>query len=447
MMMAKKNSDYWNKRFANLENEQYKNGAEHYKEIENLFRKTNSDIEMEISKWYMRIEDNNEISLNKAKQLLKKDELKEFQWNVRDYIKFGKENAINLQWMKELENASAKVHISRLEAIKLQLQQHIEMLFSKYNSSTNDFLNKSFKNQYYHTAFEIAKGTGIGTSLNKIDLNNINTVLSRPWSSDGSNFSDRIWTNKQKLINNLNTELTQNIIRGSDPKQAIDSLAKQMLVSKNQAATLVMTESAAISSKAQQQCFKDLDVEKYEIVSTLDTHTSNICRDLDGKVFDMKDYAVGSTAPPFHPNCRTVTVPYFEDLGGERASRGVDGKTQYVENMKYDEWYEKYVSSDDKYKYKETIEKNRDSDKQQYESYIKVLGKKYVPKNLKEFQDIKYQNSDEYDILKAQVKGMSYYNKAVDNEPLIHTMVLIPLYKHQMDKSLKFNIIRKKVIV
>lgn len=220
-----------------------------------------------------------------------------------------------------------------------------------------------------------------------------------------------------------------------------------MLVSKNQAATLVMTESAAISSKAQQQCFKDLDVEKYEIVSTLDTHTSNICRDLDGKVFDMKDYAVGSTAPPFHPNCRTVTVPYFEDLGGERASRGVDGKTQYVENMKYDEWYEKYVSSDDKYKYKETIEKNRDSDKQQYESYIKVLGKKYVPKNLKEFQDIKYQNSDEYDILKAQVKGMSYYNKAVDNEPLIHTMVLIPLYKHQMDKSLKFNIIRKKVIV
>lgn len=344
MMMAKKNSDYWNKRFANLENEQYKNGADHYKEIENLFRKTNSDIEMEISKWYMRIEDNNEISLNKAKQLLKKDELKEFQWNVKDYIKFGKENAINLQWMKELENASAKVHISRLEAIKLQLQQHIEMLFSKYNSSTNDFLNKSFKNQYYHTAFEIAKGTGIGTNLNKIDLNNINTVLSRPWSRDGSNFSDRIWTNKQKLINNLNTELTQNIIRGSDPKQAIDSLAKQMLVSKNQAATLVMTESAAISSKAQQQCFKDLDVERYEIVSTLDTHTSNICRDLDGKVFDMKDYAVGSTAPPFHPNCRTVTVPYFEDFGGERAARDKNDKEVFVaSNIKYDEWYKEYI--------------------------------------------------------------------------------------------------------
>ena len=60
----------------------------------------------------------------------------------------------------------------------------------------------------------------------------------------------------------------------------------------------------------------------------------------------MNDYKVGVTAPPFHPNCRTCTCPYFDDdfLKGDRAARGKDGKTYYVpSDMKYSEWKEKYV--------------------------------------------------------------------------------------------------------
>ncbi|MCJ0430479.1 minor capsid protein, partial [Clostridioides difficile] len=93
----------------------------------------------------------------------------------------------------------------------------------------------------------------------------------------------------------------------------------------------------------------DLDVEKYEIIATLDLRTSNICRELDGKVFDMKDYQVGITAPPFHCRCRTTTAPWFEDEEGYRAARGKDGKTYYVpSSMKYNEWYEKYVKNNSK---------------------------------------------------------------------------------------------------
>lgn len=45
-----------------------------------------------------------------------------------------------------------------------------------------------------------------------------------------------------------------------------------------------MTESAAFSSIAQKDCFKDLGVEEYEIIATLDSKTSDICQALDGKV-------------------------------------------------------------------------------------------------------------------------------------------------------------------
>ena len=56
------------------------------------------------------------------------DELEELRWDILDYIKHGEENALTQEWLKELENASAKFHISRFEALKLRIRQEIEVL-------------------------------------------------------------------------------------------------------------------------------------------------------------------------------------------------------------------------------------------------------------------------------------------------------------------------------
>ncbi len=113
-----------------------------------------------------------------------------------------------------------------------------------------------------------------------------------------------------------------------------------------------MTEQAFFSSAAQRDCFKELDVEEYEIVATLDSHTSEICREMDGKHFPMSEWAVGVTAPPFHVLCRSTKVPYFDDdfgVPGERAARGADGKTYYVPaDMKYKDWKKSFVGGGDK---------------------------------------------------------------------------------------------------
>lgn len=346
--MARQNSAYWQKRMEALEDKQYQNGAEYYKDVQKQFREASNNVQVDIERWYQRLADNNNLSYAGAKKLLKKDELDEFHWSVEQYIKAGEENAVDQRWLKELENASARHHISYLEAMKLQTQQHAELLSTEFEGGMTEFLHKSYGDQYYHTAFEIAKGTGLGSNMAQIDSRTIDTLIKKPWAQDGKNFSDRIWTNKDKLVNNLHTELTQSIIRGADPKQAIGNLAKTMEVSKAQAGRLIMTESAAVSAAAQKECFKDLDVERYEILATLDSHTSDICQEMDGKVFEMKDYEVGTTAPPFHPNCRSTTIPYFDDEfteDEERSARDDDtGKTYYVPtDMKYEEWEKKFV--------------------------------------------------------------------------------------------------------
>lgn len=344
-----KNSEYWKKRFTDLEKEGYQQGETYYKDLQEQFRITTNNIQMDIHYWYQRLADNNGISYAAAKRLLKKGELNEFQWTVNQYIKAGKENAIDRKWMKELENASARYHISHLEAMKIQIQQHAELLFTQYEGGSTEFLGKLYQRQYYHTAFEITKGIGVGHNLAAIDKKKINFILQRPWAQDGINFSSRIWTNKEKLITNLHTQLSQCIIRGDPPQKAISNLAKTMDVTKKQASRLIMTESAAISSRAQQDCLKQLKVDQYQILATLDNRTSDICQEMDGKVFDTKDYVVGLTAPPFHPSCRSTTIPYFDDEFStelERAARDESGKTYYVPaNMTYKDWEKQFVKN------------------------------------------------------------------------------------------------------
>ena len=344
-----KSAEYWAKRFNILEQSQHDRGAAAFSEIDRKYRAAQRSIEGKIAAWYQRFADNNQITLQEAKQWLTDKELEEFKWDVHEYIRYGQDNAINGMWTKELENASARFHISRLEALKIQCQQDIESVFGGQVDALDQAMRDVYRTGYYHTAFEIQKGVGVGWDFSTLDTKTISKVINKPWAVDGVNFSDRIWADKQKLVSELDNTLTQNIILGQDPQKAIDTISKRLNVSKMSAGRLVMTEEAYFSSEAQKDCFAELDVEQYEIVATLDSITSEICREMDGKVFKMSEWEVGVTAPPFHPWCRTTTVPHFDDEFdvGERAARGADGKTYHVPaNMKYKDWEKAFVDGD-----------------------------------------------------------------------------------------------------
>lgn len=345
------NGGYWQKRFELLEQAAHQQGVQCYADIEKQYRQAQKQLEGQIAAWYQRFASNNGVTLAEAKRMLNAKELAELKWDVNQYIQYGQENAINGTWVKQLENASARFHISRLEALKLQTQQSIEVMFGNQLDSIDSTMRNVYKSGYYHTAYEIQKGVGVGWDFSALDDKQISKVINKPWAVDGKNFSERIWGNRQKLVNELNNTLTQNIILGKDPQKAIDEIARKMNTSKTNAGRLVMTEEAFFSSAAQKDCFTELDVEQFEIVATLDSHTSDICRGMDGKHFPMSEWKVGVTAPPFHVHCRSTTVPYFDDEFdevGERAARDEKtGKTYFVPgNMTYKEWDKAFVQGD-----------------------------------------------------------------------------------------------------
>ncbi len=339
------NQDYWKKRFEALNESLLKDGMDYYDDAEKSFRRAQSAIDKDIAAWYQRFAENNQMSLQDAKKLLKKDELEEFRWTVEDYIKHGKENGISADWAKQLENASARFHISRLEALKIEIQQHLESLYGNYLDGLDAAMRRIYQDAYYKTAYTMQEGFHTGFEVASIPESAVDAVIKKPWAADGLNFSDRIWRDKDRLLRTLQDELTQGLIRGDRQDDIVRRFAKRMGVSLSNAGRLIATESAFFAAKGELDNMKELGVEKYQFIATLDRRTSDICRSMDMKIIPMKDFQPGVTAPPLHCWCRSCTVPYMgENPDGLRAARDEKGKTAYVPGeMSYKDWKEVYV--------------------------------------------------------------------------------------------------------
>lgn len=345
-----KTSKYWAKRYEELEKITTKDSLKTVTSIEKALTKAQNEINGEIKFWYERIAVNNAISYNEAKSLLSAKELVEFKWTVEDYVKYGKENAINGEWVEYLENASAQYHITRLEALKIQTEQALEVAYAKETSLINSRLSKVYEQTYYKSAYELQKGLGVAFNVGKVSENQLKAIMNSPWCSDGANFSSRIWNNKTAMVQGLHEELIRTCIQGKSPDEAIKYMSqfvdKKFENAKVQAGRLVMTEQAYFASKAREESYSDLDVEEYQIIATLDTKTSERCREMDYKHFPVEDFEVGVTAPPFHPWCRTTHVPYFDDefsVNDKRVARDENGKVYEVDSMNYKDWHDKFV--------------------------------------------------------------------------------------------------------
>jgi SPP1 gp7 family putative phage head morphogenesis protein len=91
--------------------------------------------------------------------------------------------------------------------------------------------------------------------------------------------------------------------------------------------TVIRTNSNEAFNAGRLQTFRDPDLEGFvkavEYSAILDERTTDICRALDGKVFEIGDPALDQVTPPNHFNCRSTLVPVIE---GEMYTRISDAQ-------------------------------------------------------------------------------------------------------------------------
>lgn len=201
---------------------------------------------------------------------------------------------------------------------------------------------------YFRGVFDMQQGTGLAFSFSKISERKIKEILQQNWS--GEHYSGRIWQNTDALADQLQQTLLKGVLTGASSGRMAGEIQERFHASYSRALTLTRTESSYCANSAELYRYKDTGVKKYRCVATLDTHTSQVCRELDGKEFPTEEAKPGKNYPPMHPRCRSTTIealsPALMKKLERRARDPETGELRTVPgNMTYKEWYGEYVES------------------------------------------------------------------------------------------------------
>ena len=132
-------------------------------------------------------------------------------------------------------------------------------------------------------------------------------------------------------------ETVEQIVRRVKGTRAANYRDGVMEVTRRNAVSLVHTSVQAVSNAARREVFdnnSDIIYGKIHI-STMDSHTTPVCRAYSGKAFMLDGKPIGHSLPynggvPRHFRCRSVEVPLLKDIDDipNGKARKVDGSTQ-----------------------------------------------------------------------------------------------------------------------
>lgn len=419
------NLSYWEKRKA-WEMFRYMEQAERAaEEISRLYLKSSRHISLELDEIFERYQKKHKLSEKEAYRLLNSMKDKTSLDELKAALRSGGSDKTKAEILAELESPAYQARLERLQQLQNQLDLTMQNVYQQEKvKSTGHYVDLA-NEAYYRSIFDIQQRTGLNFGFNLISPAAVDRVVNSRWS--GANYSARVWSNTKALAQDLKEELLLSLVTGRTDRETADIIANKFAAGASQARRLVRTESCNLANQMDMASYEECGIEYYIYVATLDLRTSSICRSLDGKRFKVSEQQPGINCPPMHPWCRSTTIC---DIGDEelsqmkrRARDPVSGKTNTVPaNMTYEEWYGKNVKGKPEAEFNEKMIRNRSADRRQYERYKEILGEE-APKTLDSFQQVKYADSDEYGILKAQYKGMSYYSKAIEGEPEITNQV------------------------
>lgn len=395
-----KSETYWknraNQRFA--ESEKYSEAQ--INRIWGIYNEAQKDLQKMINEIYSSYAGQSGLDREMMERIINSADLKQLINQVKK--ESGKD--ITEQVMRNY-----KGRINRLQALQLRLQAKAEQLTNKVENAATATLKSVTEQSYRRTMYDIGKAENFNSaSFATLDDRTIDQMLKTKWVANG-NYSQRIWKNENQLVNKLDSLLTRGAMTGMSYERMSMELRQSFQTEKYKADRLIRTEMAYFHNEAEKECYEDLGIDQYIYIATLDDRTSEVCRDLDGKVFKTKDGQAGKNMPPMHPNCRSTTGPYYDDDNIEewtRRARNDEGKNEVIKYKTYREWEADLAKQGKTPGPIKGMEPN-DYNKEQYERYTKVLGD-MVPGTLEEFVKLKG-NPEQWNDLKAKYRTVNRY--------------------------------------
>ena len=302
----KKIDEYWTERALQQEQNAQIVADRYMAQIGQSLADYKHQLVSEIEKFYARYAVDNKMTHAEAKQYLTDKERREFK-NVT--LERFREMALNPDTPTPLLDALSYRHrISRKEALLAEIERLTAELYGKPDG-IHDKVTEALSDVYIKGKIHQAKNLAHFGIIEKpiLGVDAVKHKMASNWS--GKTFSTNVWGHDAAVYKSISDTINKGLTGGWSIDRMARALSERTGVAYHRADTLVRTETTFYNNLATLDTIKELGGDHYEIVAVLDSRTSEICQSENHKVYSVKEYEPGRTAPPFHVRCRSTIRP------------------------------------------------------------------------------------------------------------------------------------------
>ena len=313
----KKQERYWENRSQSRVLATDRQGDKAQAEQKRAYEDAKKSVRQEIEKFYEKFSDETGIDSQMARKNLSNRELDDFKKELARKRKVIKEmlakdpNNDKLRaYDTEFERLSKVRALTRRESLEANIKAEIVKLGGTQDQQINARSNNVVNTALWMNSADLSMLGDVDTKLGVGHPEQVRRAAEENWQH--GDFSDKIWSDKEKLIDETRNVLTRAFVHHDGAIDTARRLSSKMNASESNALRLVRTEFNHLSNQAALAEYQAKGIKKYKFVAAIDSRTSDICRELDGQVFNVADAKTGLNFPPMHPNCRSVTTPVID---------------------------------------------------------------------------------------------------------------------------------------
>ena len=269
--------------------------------------------------WERRIQQQTDLLFDKTLLDTEKELKKKYKQALEDTLADIKDLWAKLQ--KESADGVIKPNDLYRYNRYFQVKNNLNERLKRLGLSEDKIYRRKFMNTYFDTQDMLSEYVAYLTkqpqmkSTNSFTMEQQNAaekVLESIWCSDGKHWSDRIWSNKNKLQDRIEKGLMDCISRGVSKDELVKTLMDDFGKGFSDADRIARTELTYVQNQAAKDRYEAAGIKKYQYLAEIDSRTSNICKELNGKEFNFTVSSVGVNMPPMHTNCRSTIIPVVE---------------------------------------------------------------------------------------------------------------------------------------
>lgn len=302
----KKIDEYWTERALQQEQNAQIVADRYMAQIGQSLADYKHQLVSEIEKFYARYAVDNKMTHAEAKQYLTDKERREFKHVTLERFR---EMVLNPDTPTPLLDALSYRHrISRKEALLAEIERLTAELYGKPDG-IHDKVTEALSDVYIKGKIHQAKNLAHFGIIEKpiLGIDAVKHKMASNWS--GKTFSTNVWGHDAAVYKSISDTINKGLTGGWSIDRMARALSERTGVAYHRADTLVRTETTFYNNLATLDTIKELGGDHYEIVAVLDSRTSEICQSENHKVYPVKEYEPGRTAPPFHVRCRSTIRP------------------------------------------------------------------------------------------------------------------------------------------